>query len=53
MRAIKNDPTKNVSSREVVRLKQLVSMWKEKAGAPPGEDLDDVTDVRQVAPAGP
>jgi hypothetical protein len=76
VRAIKNDPTKNVSTREVrcrglacgraagagadrrrsralqvVRLKQLLTHWKEKAGEQGGEEVEDITDARQVAAA--
>ncbi|GMI68275.1 ZWICHEL, KINESIN-LIKE CALMODULIN-BINDING PROTEIN, POTATO KINESIN-LIKE CALMODULIN-BINDING PROTEIN [Hibiscus trionum] len=32
VRSIVNDPSKNVSSKEVARLKKLVAYWKEQAG---------------------
>lgn len=32
-----NDPSKNISSKEVARLKKLVAYWKEQAGQR-GED---------------
>lgn len=32
MRSIVNDPSKNVSSKEVARLKKLLAYWKEQAG---------------------
>ncbi|KAG1326820.1 kinesin-like protein KIN-14I [Cocos nucifera] len=32
VRCIVNDPSKNVASKEVVRLKKLVAYWKEQAG---------------------
>ncbi|KAL1566700.1 Kinesin-like protein KIN-14E [Salvia divinorum] len=37
VRSIVNDPSKNVSSKEVARLKKLVAYWKEQAGQR-GED---------------
>lgn len=33
VRSIVNDPSKNVSSKEVARLKKLVAYWKEQAGS--------------------
>ncbi|KAI5068842.1 hypothetical protein GOP47_0017187 [Adiantum capillus-veneris] len=49
VRAITNDATKNISSKEVVRLKKLVAHWKEQAGKRPDEeDLEDIQDERQV-----
>ncbi|XP_028060875.1 kinesin-like protein KIN-14E isoform X1 [Camellia sinensis] len=39
VRSIVNDPSKNVSSKEVARLKKLVAYWKEQAGRK-GEDED-------------
>lgn len=27
-----NDPSKNVSSKEIARLKKLIAYWKEQAG---------------------
>jgi hypothetical protein len=36
---------------QVVRLKQLVNHWKEKAGEQPGEEVEEITDVRQVSQA--
>lgn len=39
VRSIVNDPSKNVASKEVVRLKKLVSYWKEQAGRR-GDDTD-------------
>ncbi|WCJ32868.1 Kinesin-like protein KIN-14E [Euphorbia peplus] len=32
VRSIVNDPSKNVSSKEIARLKKLVAYWKEQAG---------------------
>eukprot|EP00250_Pteridium_aquilinum_P014168 c21823_g1_i1 orf=2-1138(+) len=49
VRAITNDATKNVSSKEVVRLKKLVAHWKEQAGKrPDDEDLEDIQDERHI-----
>lgn len=39
VRSIVNDPSKNVSSKEVAHLKKLVAYWKEQAGRK-GEDED-------------
>ncbi|KAL6222138.1 hypothetical protein ACLB2K_005530 [Fragaria x ananassa] len=47
VRAIVNDPSKNVSSKEIMRLKKLVSYWKEQAGKRgEDEDLEDIQDER-------
>lgn len=40
MRSIVNDPSKNVSSKEVARLKKLIAYWKEQAGQRGGDDED-------------
>ncbi|KAL5980141.1 Kinesin-like protein KIN-14E [Asimina triloba] len=47
VRSIVNDPSKNVSSKEVVRLKKLVAYYKEQAGKK-GEDevLEDIREER-------
>lgn len=47
MRSIVNDPSKNVCSKEVARLKKLVAYWKEQAGRR-GEDeeLEEITEER-------
>ncbi|KAA8532112.1 hypothetical protein F0562_006746 [Nyssa sinensis] len=47
VRSIVNDPSKNVSSKEVARLKKLVAYWKEQAGRKgDDEDLEDIQDER-------
>lgn len=47
VRAIVNDPSKNVSSKEIMRLKKLVSYWKEQAGKRgDDEDLEEIQDER-------
>ncbi|GFP91293.1 kinesin-like calmodulin-binding protein [Phtheirospermum japonicum] len=47
VRSIVNDPSKNVSSKEVVRLKRLVAYWKEQAGQRgDDEDLEEVQEER-------
>lgn len=45
VRSIANDPSKNVSSKEVVRLKKLVAYWKEQAGRR-GDD-EDYEDIQE------
>ncbi|KAK6127578.1 hypothetical protein DH2020_038696 [Rehmannia glutinosa] len=47
VRSIVNDPSKNVSSKEVARLKKLVAYWKEQAGQRgDDEDLEEVQEER-------
>lgn len=47
VRSIVNDPSKNVSSKEVARLKKLVVYWKEQAGQRgDDEDLEEVQEER-------
>ncbi|KAL8532214.1 hypothetical protein ACS0TY_008714 [Phlomoides rotata] len=47
VRSIVNDPSKNVSSKEVARLKKLVAYWKEQAGQRcEDEDLEEIQDER-------
>lgn len=47
VRSIVNDPSKNVSSKEVARLKKLVSYWKEQAGRKgDDEELEEIQDER-------
>ncbi|XP_048503616.1 kinesin-like protein KIN-14E isoform X2 [Beta vulgaris subsp. vulgaris] len=47
VRSIINDPNKNVSSKEVARLKKLVAYWKEQAGRRgDDEDLEEIQDER-------
>ncbi|KAK1349198.1 kinesin-like calmodulin-binding protein [Heracleum sosnowskyi] len=47
VRSIVNDPSKNVASKEVVRLRRLVAHWKEQAGKREGdEDLEEIQDER-------
>lgn len=42
-----NDPSKNVSSKEVARLKKLVAHWKEQAGKRgDDEELEEITEER-------
>ncbi|XP_031096108.1 kinesin-like protein KIN-14E [Ipomoea triloba] len=45
VRSIVNDPSKNVSSKEVARLKKLVAYWKEQAGRR-GED-EEFVDIQE------
>ncbi|CAK9139640.1 unnamed protein product [Ilex paraguariensis] len=47
VRSIANDPTKNVSSKEVARMKKLVAYWKEQAGRRgDDEDLEEIEEER-------
>nr|ACJ83811.1 unknown [Medicago truncatula] len=47
VRSIVNDPSKNISSKEIARLKKLVAYWKEQAGRKgEGEDLEEIQDKR-------
>ncbi|CAM8995533.1 unnamed protein product [Rhodiola kirilowii] len=47
VRSIVNDPSKNVASKEVVRLKKLVAYWKEQAGRRGDEeDLEEIQEER-------
>ncbi|OIV94388.1 hypothetical protein TanjilG_25450 [Lupinus angustifolius] len=48
VRSIVNDPSKNVSSKEIARLKKLVAYWKEQAGRR-GED-DDLEEIQEERP---
>jgi hypothetical protein len=42
-----NDPSKNISSKEIARLKKLVAYWKEQAGRRgDDEDLEEIQDKR-------
>ncbi|XVF59911.1 hypothetical protein PTKIN_Ptkin07bG0313700 [Pterospermum kingtungense] len=45
VRSIANDPSKNICSKEVVRLKKLVAYWKEQAGRK-GDD-EDYEDIQE------
>lgn len=47
VRSIVNDPSKNVSSKEVARLKKLVAYWKEQAGRRGDEEeLEEIQEER-------
>ncbi|KVI08699.1 Band 4.1 domain-containing protein [Cynara cardunculus var. scolymus] len=47
VRSIVNDPSKNVSSKEVARLKKLLAYWKEQAGKRgDDEELVEIQDER-------
>lgn len=47
VRSIVNDPSKNVASKEVARLRRLVAHWKEQAGKrEDDEDLEEIQDER-------
>ncbi|KAJ0703716.1 putative minus-end-directed kinesin ATPase [Helianthus annuus] len=47
VRSIVNDPSKNVSSKEVARLKKLIAYWKEQAGKKgDDEELMEIQDER-------
>jgi hypothetical protein len=40
-----NDPNKNVSSKEVARLKKLVAYWKQQAGR--GIEYEDLEEIQE------
>ncbi|KAJ7544255.1 hypothetical protein O6H91_09G070900 [Diphasiastrum complanatum] len=42
VRSITNDPTKNTTTKEIVRLKKLVSYWREQAGKKSEEELEEI-----------
>lgn len=47
VRSIVNDPSKNISSKEVARLKKLVTYWKDQAGRRgDDEDLEEIQEER-------
>lgn len=47
VRSIVNDPSKNVSSKEVARLKKLVAYWREQAGKrADDEELEEIQAAR-------
>ncbi|MED6136311.1 Kinesin-like protein KIN-14E [Stylosanthes scabra] len=47
VRSIVNDPSKNVSSKEIARLKKLVAYWKEQAGRrTEDEELEEIQEER-------
>ncbi|CAB4318403.1 unnamed protein product [Prunus armeniaca] len=49
VRSIVNDPSKNVSSKEIMRLKKLVAYWKEQAGRRGDEeDLEEIQEERPM-----
>lgn len=53
VRTIVNDPSKHISSKEMVRLKKLVSYWKEQAGKrSEEEDLLDIEEYRTLRDEG-
>ncbi|XP_020588180.1 kinesin-like protein KIN-14I isoform X2 [Phalaenopsis equestris] len=47
VRCVVNDPSKNVSSKEIARLKKLVSYWKEQAGKRGDDELEEIQEERQ------
>lgn len=50
VRSIINEASKNMTTKEIVRLKKQISYWKDQAGKPGGPDeLEDVTDERTKA----
>lgn len=50
VRCIVNDPSKNVSTKEVARLKKLISYWKEQAGKRADEEeLEEIQEERPPA----
>jgi len=49
VRSLVNDPSKNISSKEVARLKKLVAYWKEQAGRK-GDD-EEFEEIQEERPA--
>ena len=50
---IVNDPSKHISSKEMVRLKKLVAYWKEQAGKKSEEeDLWEIEEYRTLRDEG-
>ncbi|CAI0396390.1 unnamed protein product [Linum tenue] len=50
VRAIVNDPSKNVSSKEIARLKKQIAHWKEQAGRRGDEEeLEEIQEQRTPA----
>eukprot|EP00951_Prasinocladus_malaysianus_P006121 scaffold43350_cov33-Prasinocladus_malaysianus.AAC.1 len=47
VRTIKNDASKNESNKEMQRLKQQLSYWREQAGLSP--ELRDVIDLKEIS----
>ncbi|KAF8049664.1 hypothetical protein N665_2159s0015 [Sinapis alba] len=53
VRTIVNDPSKHISSKEMVRLKKLVAYWKEQAGRKSEEeDLLDIEEYQMLRDEG-
>jgi len=50
VRSIINDASKNVSSKEMVKLKKALDFWKQKAGAQGGDDHHEVVDEKWKVP---
>ncbi|XP_008781684.1 kinesin-like protein KIN-14I isoform X2 [Phoenix dactylifera] len=49
VKCIVNDPSKNVASKEVVRLKKLLAYWKEQAGKRgDDEESEEIQEVRHL-----
>ncbi|KAI0496463.1 hypothetical protein KFK09_022780 [Dendrobium nobile] len=46
VRCVVNDPSRNVSSKEIARLKKLVSYWKEQAGKRGDDELEEIQEER-------
>ncbi|KAF2312540.1 hypothetical protein GH714_035005 [Hevea brasiliensis] len=48
VRSIMNDPSKNVSSKEIARLKKLIAYWKEQAGKRGDEEYEEIQEERPM-----
>mmetsp|Transcript_42095 Transcript_42095/g.51065 ORF Transcript_42095/g.51065 Transcript_42095/m.51065 type:complete len:1267 (-) Transcript_42095:505-4305(-) len=46
VRSIINDASKNVTTKEIKKLKDKIEYWKAQAGGGTGEDLDEIDDSR-------
>lgn len=54
VRSIINTATKNIESKEILRLKKQIAHWKEQAGKKgEEEDLDEIEDKKSTVSVGP
>jgi len=51
VRSIINDASKNLTTKEILRLKKQVQFWKERAGNLGGEELEEVVEDRSLKSA--
>jgi len=51
VRSIINEASKNSTTKEILRLKKQIQLWKERAGNTAGEDLEEIGEDRTLKPA--